>query len=213
MSNKVYELDVFVDQFKDKLDSLIALASGLQKSTTGRQWPSISPSNSILSRTIPAIEAVRNEYSLLSEGHQVYCKMITADVICALKSLAQTYENQGKEILAEYRRLCKELLQYKCIKQPNLDPPKARKIMIEFTKVLEPLIDKKRELTNLYDSEIKRVLLRFVELTEKLTRQELSSVMAVRSALSAPGCPVDNGDPSNIYKLCKAIMQESFQHI
>ena len=213
MSAEVYELEVFKAQFKDKVDSLIALASGLQKATAGRQWPSISSLNSSYTRTIPAIAAIRNEYGLLSESHQGYCKMITADVTCSLKSLAQTYEEQGKEILSEYRRLSKEFMQYKCIKQPNLDPPKARQILVEFTKVLEPLLDKKKQLVELYESEVKRALLRFVELTETITRQELSSVMAVRSALSAPGCPIDINVTSEIYSVCKAITQESFQHV
>ncbi|KAE8303789.1 hypothetical protein GL50803_007851 [Giardia duodenalis] len=213
MSAEVYELEVFKEQFKDRLDALTTLASGIQKAAAGRQWPSISSPNSIYNKAIPAIAAIQNEHSLLSESHQVYSKMITADVTCALKSLAQAYEEQGKEILSEYRRLCKEFMQYKCVKQPSLDPPKARQILLEFTKVLAPLLDKKRTLTELYDGEAKRALLRFVELTETLTRQEMSSVMAVRSALSVPGCPVDNNVTSEIYLLCKAITQESFQHI
>lgn len=213
MSAEVYELEIFKDQFKDKVDTLTALASGLQKSTVRRQWPSISTPNPVHSKSIPVIDAIHNEYSLLSDGHQVYCKMITADVTCGLKSLAQTYEDQGKEILSEYRRLCKELMQYKCIKHPNLDPPKARQIVVEFTKLLRPLIDKKRKLTDLYDGEVKRAILRFVELTETLTRQELSSVTAIRSALSAPGCPENNVVTSDLYKACKTIMQESHQDI
>ena len=104
-------------------------------------------------------------------------------------------------------------MQYKCIKQPDLDPPKARQILVEFTKVLEPLLDKKKQLVELYENEVKRALLRFVELTETITRQELSSVMAVRSALSAPGCPTDTNVTSEIYSVCKAITQESFQYV
>lgn len=213
MSTEVYELEIFKEQFKDRLDSLTTLVSGIQKAATGRQWPSISSTNSMYNKAIPAIAAIQNEHNLLSESHQVYSKLITADVTCSLKSLAQTYEEQGKEILSEYRRLCKEFMQYKCVRQPSLDPLKSRQILMEFTKVLEPLLNKKRSLIELYDSEVKRALLRFVELTETLTRQEMSSVMAVRSALSVPGCPTDNNVTSEIYLLCKAISQESFQHI
>ncbi|EFO63470.1 Hypothetical protein GLP15_3788 [Giardia lamblia P15] len=213
MSTEVYELEIFKEQFKDRLDSLTTLVSGIQKAAAGRQWPSISSTNSMYNKAIPAIAAIQNEHNLLSESHQVYSKLITADVTCGLKSLAQTYEEQGKEILSEYRRLCKEFMQYKCVRQPSLDPLKSRQILMEFTKVLEPLLNKKRSLIELYDSEVKRALLRFVELTETLTRQEMSSVMAVRSALSVPGCPTENNVTSEIYLLCKAISQESFQHI